>query len=57
MDDFKRKQMTQIGPGGFGCSCCNDFYGKNKSSRKRHKRILNKIARRKLKTDMIKGNV
>lgn len=52
MDDFKRKQMENIGPGGFGCPCCNDFFGKNKNSRKRNKRLLNKISRRKLKREI-----
>lgn len=47
MDNFKIKQLKEIGHGGFKCPCCNTFKGKNK-------RILNKIVRSNLKLDLKK---
>ena len=42
MDAFKEQQMKSVGIGGLTCSCCNDYFGKNK-------RKLNREARARLK--------
>ena len=47
MDDYKRQQMREIGPGGFNCGCCNDYEHK-------HKPKLNRHARSRLKMNDIK---
>lgn len=47
MDRFREKQNEQCDIGGIHCHCCNPFRGHNKSA----KRILNKIARLRLKAE------
>ena len=42
MDDFKKKMMSGIGPGGLNCLCCNDYFGKSKGE-------LTRATRKKLK--------
>ena len=49
MDDFKKCQMSQLGPGGFHCHCCNDSRGKTSNNHVGKLNILNKKARRKIK--------
>ena len=44
MDNYKEKQMKDIGPGGFKCSCCNPFNNKDRS-------MLNKRARARLRAE------
>jgi len=43
MDSFREKQWKPIGPGGFGCSCCNGFHGK------KHKKKLNRKVRKEMR--------
>jgi len=45
MDDFKKAQIKQVGPGGFDCPCCND---KSRTKGKKEK-SFNKKARQECK--------
>lgn len=56
MDDYKRKMMKSIGPGGLKCSCCNNSRGKLKNSHVGKDNSLNKLARKRLKTEDSKEN-
>ena len=52
MDDFKKKMMKRVGPGGLSCPCCNPSRGKLKNSHVGKDNSLNKQARRKLKEEL-----
>ena len=52
MDDFKKKMMKRIGPGGLSCPCCNPSRGKLKNSHVGKDNSLNKQARRRLKEEL-----
>ena len=43
MDEFKKCQMNHVGIAGMKCRCCNSF-------RKRKKKMLNRMARSKMKS-------
>ncbi len=54
MDDFKKMQFKDIGPGGLHCPCCNRSRGKLKNSHVGKFNYLNKKARAKLKKELYK---
>ena len=47
MDIFKAEMNRRTGVGGIHCDCCNPYFGKEK-------RILNKMARQRLKRELRK---
>lgn len=49
MDIFKAEMNRRTGVGGIHCDCCNPYF-----NGKKEKRILNKLARQRLKRDMKK---
>ena len=53
MDKYKAKMMKNIGPGGFKCSCCNPSRGKLKNSHVGKDNSLNKLARTRLKREIL----
>lgn len=54
MDNYKAKMMKNIGPGGFKCPCCNSSRGKLKNSHVGKDNSLNKLARTRLKRELLK---
>lgn len=54
MDKYKAKMMESVGPGGLKCHCCNDSRGKLKNSHVGKDNSLNKLARTKLKRELLK---
>ena len=46
-DEYKKIIEATCGIGGTKCECCNDYFGKDKP-------ILNRIARRKFKRNLLK---
>ena len=49
MDIFKAEMNRRCGVGGIHCDCCNPYF-----NGKKEKRILNKLARQRLKRDLKK---
>lgn len=47
-DDYKKNLNWYVDVGGFNCPCCNIYF-------KKSKRLLNKLARAKLKNDFKKS--
>lgn len=52
MDQFKKMQFKDIGPGGIHCPCCNRSRGKLKNSHVGKTNKLNKAARARLKQQL-----
>jgi hypothetical protein len=53
MDAFKRKQMSDVGPGGITCPCCNNYHSrKHPKGKKKYRRLARHRMRMELRKVM-----